>query len=120
MCPKRDPILKPKRALGGADCTYFPLWADKADQDAPEDAQVDPKGTKNDAQGDKRGPKMRPEVPTSSENLWKNGVPNPEKNSKIHNKVNFKFCGSGPLYFNGFGSKFAGRVPASQLWCLRN
>ena len=71
MCPKRDPILKPKRALGGGDFTHFSLWADKAAQDALEDAQVDPKGTKKDAQGDKRELKMGPEIPNNCENYGK-------------------------------------------------
>ena len=71
MCPQRGFVLKPKRILGGGNFPYFPLWADKADQDAPEDAQVDPKGTKKDAQGDKRLPKMGPEVIKSCENCGK-------------------------------------------------
>ena len=52
--------MKPKRALGGGDFTYFRLWADKVAQEALESAQVDPKGAKKDAQGDRRGLKMSP------------------------------------------------------------
>ena len=44
---KRDPILKPKLALGGGDSPYFHPWAHTIAQEALEGAQGDPKGTKN-------------------------------------------------------------------------
>ena len=54
----RDPILKPKLALGGGDSPYFHLWADKIAQEALEGAQGDAKGTKNHNLGKKLVPKI--------------------------------------------------------------
>ena len=55
---KRDPILKPKLALGGAGTTYFHPWADKIAQEALEGAQGDPKGTIFEEIGPTQSPKM--------------------------------------------------------------
>ena len=60
---KRDPILKPKLALGGGETPYFQLWADKTAQEALEGAPGDPKGTKNHNLGRKIVPQIVKHVP---------------------------------------------------------
>ena len=55
---KRNPILKPKLAMGGGETGYFYLWALKIAQEALEGAQGDPKGTKNHNLGRKFDPKI--------------------------------------------------------------
>ena len=55
---KRDPILKPKLALGGAGTTYFHPWAGKIAQETLEGTQGDPKGTQNHNFGKKFAPQI--------------------------------------------------------------
>ena len=55
---KRDPILKPKLAMGGGGTGHFHLWALNIAQEALEGARGDPKGTKNHNLGRKLVPQI--------------------------------------------------------------